>query len=473
MAKLTSIRYVLSIAAAYDLEIEQLDVKTTFLHGDLEEEIYMRQPEGFVCKGKEDLVCRLRKSLYGLKQSPRMWYQKFDSYVLQHGFSRSNVDHCVYVKRLENVFVILTLYVDDMLLIGNSKELINSVKGLLAAQFDMKDLGAANFILGMQITRDRQSCKLWLWQRKYIEEVLKKFNMVDCKPVKTPMTLGVKLSTDQCPKSEEDAEEMTHVPYASAVGSLMYAMVCTRPDIAQAVGVLSRFMSNPGKEHWSAVKRVLRYLRGTSDLSLCYGGMATGDELDVIGFVDADWGGDLDSRRSTSGYVFSLFGAAVCWMSKRQSTVALSSTEAEYMALTHAGKEAMWLRRLSLELGFKLDAVKIGCDNQGAIYLAKNPAFHSRSKHIDIQYHFIRQKVEERLVLLKKVDTLVNAADFLTKAVSLAKFTWCVDEIGLHCVKYSPSGRMLELSTTSALMGNGDALGGPADRSAGGCPAPR
>ena len=369
------------------------------------------------------------------------------------------MDHCVYVKRLENGFVILTLYVDDMLLIGNSKELINSVKGLLDAQFDMKDVGAANFILGMQITRDRQSCKLWLGQKKYIEEVLKKFNMVDCKPVKTPMTLGAKLSTDQYPKSEEDAEEMTHVPYTSAVGSLMYAMVCTRPDIAQAVGVLSRFMSNPGKEHWSAVKRVLRYLRGTSDLALCYGGMATGDELDVIGFVDADWGGDLDSRRSTSGYIFSLFDAAVSWMSKRQSTVALSSTEAEYMALTHAGKEAMWLRRLSLELGFKLEAVKIGCDNQGAIYLAKNPAFHSQSKHIDVQYHFIRQKVEEKLVLLDKVDTLVNAADFLTKAVSLAKFTWCVDEVGLQCVKYSPSGRMLELSTTSRIRG--DAYGGP------------
>ncbi|XP_031267577.1 secreted RxLR effector protein 161-like [Pistacia vera] len=152
--------------------------------------------------------------------------------------------------------------------------------------------------------------------------------MVDCKPVKTTMTLGVKFSIDQCPKSEEDAEEMTHVPYASAIGSLIYAMVCKRLDIAQVVGVLSRFMSNPGKEHWSAVKLVLRYLCGTSDLALCYGGMATRDELEVIGFVDADWGGDLGSRCSTSGYVFTLFGDVVCWMIKRQNIMALSSTKA-------------------------------------------------------------------------------------------------------------------------------------------------
>ncbi|XP_031261582.1 secreted RxLR effector protein 161-like [Pistacia vera] len=162
--------------------------------------------------------------------------------------------------------------------------------------------------------------------------------MADYKPVKIPMTLEVKLSTNQYPKSKEDVEEMTYVTYASAMGSLMFVVVCTKPDIAQAVEVLSRFMSNLGKEHWSAVKRVLRYLCGTSGLALCYGGMATRDELDVIGFVDADWGGDLDSRRSTSGYLFTLFGASICWMSKRQSTVALSLTEAEYMALTYAGK---------------------------------------------------------------------------------------------------------------------------------------
>jgi hypothetical protein len=338
----------------------------------------------------------------------------------------------VYVKRLGDNFVILTLYVDDMLLIGNSRKMIKTVKGLLAKQFEMKDLGAANYILGMHIKRDRAQRRLWLGQKKYVEGVLKKFNMSDCKPIGTPMSVGVKLSAEQSPKDDEEKEQMARIPYASAVGSLMYAMVCTRPDIAHAVGVLSRYMSNPGKEHWVAVKRVLRYLRGTSDYALCFGGKEESMVLDVEGSVDANWGGDIDSRRSTSGYVFNLFGGPVSWMSKRQSVVALSSTEAEYMALTHAGKEAIWLQRLCSEFGFKRRrSVQLKCDSQSAIHLAKNPAYHSRTKHIDIQYHFIREKVDEKVIHLEKVDTKVNCADFLTKAVSLEKFKWCSSELGM------------------------------------------
>ena len=185
-----------------------MDVKTAFLHEDLEEEIYMRQPKGFEVKGKENLVCKLKKSLYGLKQSPRMWYQKFDTYMLRLNFVRSNSDHCVYVKRTDDQFVILTLYVDDMLLIGNSVKMVNSVKSLLAKKFEMKDLGPANFILGMQIRRDREKQKLWLRQEKYIKEILKKFNMIDCKPVSTPIPLGTKLFAKQCPKTDEEVEEM-------------------------------------------------------------------------------------------------------------------------------------------------------------------------------------------------------------------------------------------------------------------------
>jgi hypothetical protein len=267
------------------------------------------------------------------------------------------------------------------------------------------------------------------------------------------MSTGTKLSKEQCPKTHEEAEVMARVPYANAVGSLMYAMICTRPDIAHAVGVLSRYMSNPGKEHWTAIKRVFRYLRGTSKLSLCFEGAEVGKALDIIGHVDADWGADTERRRSTSGYVFTLFGGAVSWMSKRQSVVALSSTEAEYMALTHVGKEAIWLRRLCMELGFELGSMEVRCDNQGAIHLAKNPAFHSRTKHIDIQYHFIREKVEKKLIQLTKVDTMKNSSDFLTKAVPSTKFEWCSAAIGLTtndswkaltCSIYSPSGRLLE-----------------------------
>eukprot|EP00253_Pinus_taeda_P034776 PITA_34776 len=234
--------------------------------------------------------------------------------------------------------------------------------------------------------------------------------MQDSKPVKVPIPVGVRLSAEQCPKAQEEEEDMSCVPYASAVGSLIYAMVYTRPDIAHAVGVLSRFMSKPGKEHWTAVKRVFRYLRGTSDY---------------------DWAGDLDQRRSTSGYVFNLFGGAVSWMSKKQSVVALSTTEAEYMAATHASKEAVWLQRLCSSMGLVQGAIRIDCDSQSAIFLAKNPAYHSKTKHIVVQYHFMRDMIEDKKVLLVKVDTLKNTADALTKSVSSEKFSWCRETMGV------------------------------------------
>ena len=209
--------------------------------------------------------------------------------------------------------------------------------------------------------------------------------MQDSKLVKVPIHVGVKLSTKQYPKTQEEEEDMSRVPYARAVGSLMYAMVCTRPDIAHAVGVLSRFMSKPRKEHWTTVKQFFRFLRGTSDYGLCYQGRPGLDrELDIRGFVDVDWARDLDQRRSTSGYVFNLFGGAISWMSKKQSVVALSTTEAEYMAAIHASKEAVWLQRLCLNMGLVQEAIRIDCDNQSAIFLAKNPAYHSKTKHIDV-----------------------------------------------------------------------------------------
>eukprot|EP00253_Pinus_taeda_P036452 PITA_36452 len=256
----------------------------------------------------------------------------------------------------------------------------------------------------------------------------------DSKMVKLPIPVGVKLSAEQCPKTQEAEEDMSRVPYASAVsiGILMYAMDYTRPNIAHAVGVLSRFMSKTGKEHWTTVKRVFRYLRGTSDYGLCYQGRPGLDKvLDICGFVGADWDGDLDQRRSTSGYVFNLFGGAVSWMSKKQSVVALSTTEAEYMAATHASKEAVWLQRLCSSMGLVQGAIRIDSDSQSAIFLAKNPAYHSKTKHIDVQYHFVRDMIEDKKVSLVKVDTLKNTTDALTKSVSSKKLSWCREKMGI------------------------------------------
>eukprot|EP00253_Pinus_taeda_P012544 PITA_12544 len=309
VANVTSIRLLLSIVASFDFEVEPMDVKTTFLHKDLEEEIYMKQPEGFVVKGKKEL---------------------------------------------------------------------------------------------------------------------------DSKPVKVPILVGVKLSVEQCPKTQEEEEDMSHVPYASAVGSLMYAIVCTRLDISHVVGVLSRFMSKPGKEHWTVVKQVFRYLHGTSDYGLCYQGRPGLDRaLDINGFVDVDRARDLDQRRSTSGYVFNLFGGAVSWMSKKQFVVALSTTEVEYMVATHSSNEVVWLQRWFSSMGLVQGAIRIDCGNQSVIFLAKNPTYHSKTKHIEVQYRFVRDMIEDKKVLLVKVDTLKNIADALTKFVSYEKFSWCGETMGI------------------------------------------
>ena len=310
--KLTTIRLVLKIVAAENLHLEQLDVKTAFLHGDLEEELYMRQPEGFIKEDRKNLVCRLKKSLYGLKQAPRQWYKKFDSFMSSHSFTRCQADHCCYFKKIENNFIILLLYVDDMLVAGSNMQEIVNLKLKLSKQFEMKDLGAAKQILGMRIKRDTNSRTLLLSQDKYINKVLSRFNMQNGKVVSTPLGVHFRLSKEQSPKTEEECAYMEKVPYASAIGSLMYVMVCTRPDIAQVVGAVSRYMNNPGKLHWEAVKWILRYLRGTMSKALCF----KGGDMVLTGYVDADLAGNVDIRRSIIGYVYTLGGTAVRWGSQ-------------------------------------------------------------------------------------------------------------------------------------------------------------
>jgi len=343
-------------------------------------------------------------------------------------YNRLNADPCAYFKRFsEKDFIILLLYVDDMLVAGPNKDRIKELKAQLAREFEMKDLGLANKILGMQIHRDRNNRKIWLSQRNYLRKVLRRFNMEDCKPISTPLSVNFKLSSSMCPSSEAERMEMSRVPYASAVGSLMFAMICTRPDIAHAVGVVSRYMANPGREHWNAVKRILRYIKGSIDVALCYGG----SDFIVRGYVDSDYAGDFDKSKSTTGYVFTLASGAVSWVSKLQSVVATSTTEAEYVAATQASKEAVWLKMLMDELGHEQKNISLFCDSQSALYLARNPAFHSKSKHIRVQYHFVREKVEEGTVDMQKIHTKENLADYLTKAVNGDKFDWCRSANGL------------------------------------------
>lgn len=431
----TSIRVLLALVALYDLELEQLDVKTAFLHGELEEEIYIQQPEGFVVQGKEDHVCCLKKSLYGLKQSPRQWYKRFDSFMLKSGYSRSLHDNCVYFQKFpDGSFIYLLLYVDDMLVAAPNILLINKLKAQLSSEFDMKDLGAAKSILGMEIRRDRQASVLRLSQGKYIKKVIDRFNMQSSKPVSTPMAAHFKLSVVQCPQTEEDKRQMTSIPYSSAIGSLMYAMVCTRPDLAHAVSLVSRFMHCPGKEHWNAVKWILRYLKNTVDVGLVFDKKLHPHSNQVVGYVDADYAGDLDRRRSLSGYIFSLCGSAISWCASLQSIAALSTTEAEYIAATEGVKEAVWLHGLVTELGLNQDVLTIFCDSQSAIHLMKNSMYHSKTKHISVRQHFVRDTIANGEVVVKKIHTDDNPADMLTKSLPIAKLQHCLDLVGVqHC----------------------------------------
>ncbi|KAE8678885.1 Serine/threonine-protein kinase Nek5 [Hibiscus syriacus] len=400
-SKHTSIRAVLALVASWDLHLEHMDVKTTFLHGDLEEQIYMRQPEGFTQPGNEHLVCRFKKSLYGLKQSPRQWYKWFDSYMIKIRYNRCEYDCCVYVKSLDDgSFIFLLLYVDDMLIAAKNMDDVIGLKTLLSQEFDMKDLGAAKKILGMEICRDRDSRKLRLSQRGYVEKILERFAMSSAKPVSTPLANHFKLSSEQCPKTDKEAENMAKVPYSNAVGCLMYAMVCTRPDLAHAVSQVCKYMSKPGKQHWDAVKWIFRYLKGTVGHGIVFGSQR--DNPLVVGYVDSDYAGDLDNRRSTTGYVFTLGGGPICWKSTVQSVVALSTTEAEYMAAAEAAKEALWLTGLVKELGVQQGGVQLLCDNQSAIHLAKNQVYRARTKHIDVRFHKIRELVASGEVLFQK-----------------------------------------------------------------------
>ena len=302
------------------------------------------------------------------------------------------------------------------------------MKKQLFERFAMKDLGEAKQILGMRIDRDRMAGKLYLSQTEYIKKVLQRFSMQDAKPAKVPLGSHFKLSSKDSPKNQTVRAQMQKTPYASAIGNLMYAMVCTRPDIAHAVGVVSRFMGDPGKEHWEAVKWILRYLKGTTDQALCF----EGKKVELAGYVDADLASsDLDRRRSTTGYVFTLGGTAISWASKLQKVVALSTTEAEYVAVTEASKEMVWLQNFLRELGNEHKDRILYSDSQSAIHLAKNPAFHSRTKHIELKYHYIRYLLERKVLRLMKIRGSENPADMLTKVVTLDKLKLYMASTGL------------------------------------------
>ena len=408
VSRINSIRLILAIAALRNLEVHQMDVKTAFLNGDLEEEIYMEQPEGCVVPGQERKVCKLVKSLYGLKQAPKQWHEKFDSVMISNGFKINECDKCVYIKNTENGYVILCLYVDDMLIVGSNDRMVKSTKDMLNSRFDMKDMGLAEVILGIKITRTANG--LILDQSHYVDKLLEKFSKDDNSIVRTPIDANHHLS-----KNKE--EIISQVEYARVIGSLMYLMSCTRPDIAFTVSRLSRYTSNPGADHWKAIVRVLRYLRFTRNYGLHY----TRYPEVLEGYSDASWISDINDSKATSGYVFTLGGAAVSWKSSKQTVITRSTMESEFVALDKCGEEAEWLRNFLEDIpkwSKPVPAICIHCDNQSAIGRALSVLYNGKSRHIRRRHNTIRHLVSTGIISIDYVPSKENIADPLTKGLS-------------------------------------------------------
>jgi len=432
VAKIKSIRIMLAIAAFYDYEVWQMDVKTAFLNGKLSEDVYMTQPEGFVDTKHPNKVCKLEKSIYGLKQASRSWNLCFHEKVKAFGFSRSEDESCVYVKASGSTITFLVLYVDDILLIGNDIPTLNGVKAWLGKCFAMKDLGEATYILGIRIYRDRTKRLIGLSQSTYVDKVLKRFNMENSKKGSLPIHQGIKLSRAQCPVTRDQVDKMSRVPYASAIGSIMYAMTCTRPDVSYALSMVSRYQGNPGESHWIAVKNILKYLRNTRDMFLVFGGS---EELRISGYTDASFQTDVDDSCSQSGWVFLLNGGAVTWKSSKQPTVAESTCESEYIAASEAAKEATWLQNFIGDLGVVptiSEPIEIFCDNTGAVALTKEPKDHGKTKHIKRKFHYVRHRVEDGDILVSRISSEENPADPFTKALSKSKHDLHARSIGLR-----------------------------------------
>ena len=430
-----SIRVLLAVANQHNMEVDQLDVKTAYLNGRIDSEVYMSQPDGFVDPQRPDAVCRIQRSLYGLKQSGRCWNAAFNEFLLSRGYTRSVADPCVYVKHAASNVVMLALYVDDIVIACTTRKMLNAEKQQLMEGFEMEDQGPVHYVLGMTIQHNRTTGEMCLAQRSYLEHVLQRFNMAESRPAKTPMEVNANFNV-----LAPNEAQVNQAEYQAAIGCLLWLSMGTRPDIAQAVAVLARVVTNPSDAHWTGVKRVLRYLNGTRNLCLRY---KKSDEPSLVGMSDADWAGDVINRRSTTGFVFAIGGTAVSWLSKQQPVVALSSCEAEYIALSAAVQELLWLNRLLCELGFKdLVGTVIYEDNQGAIALAKNPVGHKRTKHIDTRYHFIREKVDCGELRLQYCPTQDMTADVFTKGLSINKFAKFRIDLGV--VPNAPSGSVSE-----------------------------
>ena len=427
VVKPTTIRLLLSLAVSRGWSLRQIDIQNAFLHGHLEEDVYMKQPPGFVDSAHPTYICKLDKSLYGLKQAPRAWFSRLSGKLLQLGFHASKADVSLFFFNKGGVKMYILIYVDDIIIMSSSSSATDRLLTQLEADFAVKDLGNLGYFLGIEV--HHTSTSLVLTQRKYIQELLQRTNMSSCNVVPTPMLPNEKLflkSGD--PLSSEDTTR-----YRSVVGALQYLSL-TRPDISFSVNRVCQFLSAPTTIHWAAVKRILRYLHSTLDMGLCI--TKTGSSL-LSAFSDADWAGNLDDRRSTGGYAIFFGGNLVSWSSRKQPTVSRSSTEAEYKAVANATAEVIWIQVLLRELGISQPRPpSLWCDNIGATYLSANPIFHRRTKHVEVDYHFVRERVASRQLDVRFISSKDQVADIMTKPLPTTPY--CNIRRNLNLVFHRP-----------------------------------
>jgi len=391
-------------------KIEQMDVEAAFLNGQIKSEVYIYPPDGY--QPGTNKVCRLKKSLYGLRESPREWYECFHQYMSTLNFKRSDFDYCLYTSDSNGKWIYVILYVDDLLICSSSIEEIGSIKEKLSSRFQMKDLRQAKHYLGIEIEYDENKRKLSLSQTKYINSLAEKYNVLYSKKINTPMEINLKL--------EPAIEEEQNLPFRNLIGALLYVATSTRPDVSFATNYLSRFQNNYDQTHYKYALRVVKYLYSTRYVKMTY----TKEDSDILdAYVDADWASDIVDRKSTTGVVVRVFGNPVFWKSKKQSIVSRASTHAEYYALAECVEEVLPIKGILNDIDIKIDnPIKIYEDNSGAIILAKHGKFAKNSKHIDVSYHFVDDLYRKGVITVVKINTEKQIADLLTKSLGRTKF---------------------------------------------------
>ena len=429
VVRLETICTLLACAISENWEIQQMDVKGAYLNSTIKEEIYMEQPEGY--DDGTGCQCQLIKSIYGLKQAGCEWNIEFNQQLKAHGWKPSMVDPCAYFQKTTEGIEIIVVWVDDLLLFASNKALMTRMKSELQSIFEITDLGEPTKIVGIEIDCDPVKNTITISQKQFLEMILQKEGMANANPIGMPMDPNIKLNPSKG-ESEGSCEEYGSKSFASLIGSLMFLAVATRPDIAYTVYRLGSFMANPNMSHWTAAKQVLRYLSGTQDYGLTYQAdkPEPGDNH-FVGYSDASYANNED-QTSVSGYVFLMNGAAISWGSKKQTDVALSSTESEYIALAEAAREAIWLRNLLKGIEFEQpQPTRLFGDNSGSLAIAKNPQYHKRTKHFDTRHHYIRQRVYSGEVEVEYCPTAKMTADILTKPLPKPKHQVHSTELGL------------------------------------------